>query len=126
MTLDDISNSMIDFSKTLLVTLFAIFAFTSHTLLGTQSCLIKIVYLISLGLAIYSLHIGFKGILVRVNYFLHLNIDADHLKYDANIILPSGQFKLMKKYFEQQLHCSVLALICLVISVSMLFFGTPF
>jgi len=78
---NNLVNNLVDFSKSLLVLVFAIFSFISGTFLNSDNCYIKIIYVVALILAIVSIFFGFNGTLVNINYFWNRKIK------EANIYL---------------------------------------
>lgn len=72
---DKLINSLEKFSGSLLVTIFAIFAFTSGTILGTNSNCVKWMFLASLGLAILSLVFSYRAISVPINVYVSQDVE---------------------------------------------------
>ena len=72
---DKLINSLEKFSGSLLVTIFAIFAFTSGTILGTNSNSVKWMFLASLGLAILSLFFSYRAISVPINVYVSQEVE---------------------------------------------------
>jgi hypothetical protein len=119
---NDLSKSLVDFSKHLLVTIFAIFAFTSKTLLETHCLYVKYIYLLSLLFAILSLNFGFRGSLVEINYYLSKNNDDD-AEVIKNLFLPSVKFKKIVQFIQYQYWSSLFALILLTLSIGVYLFS---
>ena len=125
MNRNELSNSLIDFSKNLLVTIFAIFAFISKTLLETHNFSVKVTVFLSLLSAILSLNYAFSCALVKINFFLNdervggqpEGTSINNAKDRSIIILPSVQMHRIKKYVVYQYWSSLAALILLATAV---------
>lgn len=105
-----LSDNLVDFSKTLLILVFAIFSFISGSLLETDSKVVKITYLISLVFAIMSIYCSYNGILTKINYFLNA-------KKEKNILLAPGKLIKMSKSINKQYLFTMISLGFLVIAV---------
>lgn len=112
--MQDVDTSLTDFSKHLLVTIFAIFAFTSGALLGASNCWVKLSFISSLILAVLSMSCGFKVVMEKVNYYLD---DSN----DKKARLPNNVVRKMKTKLQWQYYWSVAALFLLIVSVSIYF-----
>jgi len=113
MNRNDLTESLVDFSKNLLVTIFAIFAFTSGPLLGTNNECVKVIYVFSLLSAILSLNYGFQGALVKINYFL--NSDTETAK--DIILLPPGMLTRIRDHIKKQYWFSLISLVLLTLAI---------
>ena len=118
MSKNDISDNLIDFSKNLLVIIFAIFAFASGSLLGTNNICVKIIYVLSLVLALLSMSFGFQGALVKINYFLNL----ESTESVSKINLPLGKLKELRNKVRIQYWFSTLSLILLILAICIHFY----
>ncbi|HFQ5236657.1 TPA: hypothetical protein ACGUS9_002511 [Vibrio vulnificus] len=112
--MQNVEDSLGDFSKHLLVTVFAIFAFTSGALLGATSVFVKLAFMLSLILAILGMNCGFKVIMTKVNYFL-----SDESK--GKDCLPKNKIITMRRHLQWQYYFSIVSLGVLVISVALYF-----
>lgn len=107
--------SMSDFSKHLLVVIFAIFAFTSSTLLDSPTIYVKFTYILSLSCAILSMYYGFETILCSVNEKIERYQDT---KYQRITLVALSS---MKKNLQSQYYFSLLSLILLAITIVLYF-----
>ncbi len=103
--------SMSDFSKHLLVTIFAIFAFTSGPLIATSILSVKILYALSLLCAILSMYFGFITILSSVNEIIRNYENTDYKR------LTIVTLKAMKINLQNQYYASLFALVLLTVSI---------
>lgn len=109
----DVSTPLTEFSKHLLVTIFAIFAFTSGALLGATSLVVKATFILSLLMTLMSMSCGFQVIMTKVNYYLS-NPD-DKNEPTKNVL------NTMKTKLQWQYYWSVAALLMLIISIGSYF-----
>jgi len=107
---------LVDFSRNLLVTIFAIFAFTSGPLLSSNNFWVKSIYLGSLALSIISLRYGYKGMLTQLNFYMTYGKEGKSLHF------PEHKLNEMKLSIERQFHFSIAALSFLAFSVFVHFF----
>jgi hypothetical protein len=109
--------SIQDFSKHLLVTVFAIFAFTSESLLDTDCEASKIFFFMALTGCIISIPFGFDTIIQFVNY----NLEFDDIERKPKSA-PKRVIQKMKKSIQIQYVVTVLSLIFLSLSIVLHFF----
>ncbi|CAM4010600.1 hypothetical protein [Pseudoalteromonas byunsanensis] len=107
----DADSSLVDFSKHLLITIFAIFAFTSGALLGASNDWVKVLFTLSLITSIVSMTLGFKVVMIKVN---------EHLRSESEK-LPKNIIKEMLKALQWQYYTSIMALGLLVFSIMIYF-----
>ncbi|BAO44174.1 hypothetical protein TBH_C1249 [Thiolapillus brandeum] len=109
--------SISNFSKHLLITIFAIFAFTSGPLIEAPSLSVKILYSLSLLLAILSMYYSFKAILGNVNEIIN---NYENTGYRRLTIVA---LKEMKKKLQNQYYASLGALVFLASSIFVYLFN---
>ncbi|WP_157772177.1 hypothetical protein [Zobellella denitrificans] len=114
--MQDIDNSLTDFSKHLLVTIFAIFAFTSSSLLGASNFWVKVSFMSSLIVAVLGMTYGFNLLMIKINY--HLTNPSDKKGKT-----PKNTIEEMKKKLQLQYYLSILSLSLLILSIG-IFFAT--
>jgi hypothetical protein len=113
--MSNVSSEITGFSKHLLVTIFAIFAFTSGALLSATSILVKVTFLCSLLFTLLSMMCGFQVIMKKTNYYISNPNETGELSKDV--------IKDMKSKLQWQYYWSMGALFTLIISIG-LFFAT--
>ena len=119
MTKNEPVSLLIDFSKNLLITIFAIFAFTSGPLLTATNLGVKISYIFSLLAAVLALNFGYRGITTIVNYHITLENNG---KQKSDNRLPKGKLRSLQRYIQKQFIFSICSLVLLVISVCLFCF----
>ncbi|OFC70962.1 hypothetical protein BFC18_11025 [Alteromonas confluentis] len=124
---DKLIFSLEKFSGSLLITIFAIFAFTSGALLSTNSYIVKSIFLISLSLAILGLVFSYRAISIPIN--VYASQDIKHLTgttsrgRNLNVV----ERNKMIRYVNYQWRLSIISLLLLTISVAFFLFtdNTP-
>ncbi len=118
----DVTDKLSDFSKHLLVTVFAIFAFTSGPLLGTSNVYVKIAYMASLLFSLIGMSYGFKGVLVKINYYIENEIDES----SNDLVFPVGKLGIMKHYVQWQYIWTLVSLLTLMVTIGLHFMSNNY
>jgi len=112
-------NLMEEYSRFMLVTIIAVFAFVSSALLNTTVLTVKVVYTISLMCSVLSVNSAFQVMLVRINFSIKLRKSQEDWTSET---LPFDLFDAMKNKLQHQFNYSILSLSLLTISISLFFF----
>lgn len=131
MNSSEVAINLIEFSKHLLVTIFAVFAFTSKSILDSTSSYVKVLFIMSLVSAIASLHYGSEGAVIRINHLIdsveqnkiNSTLTASKNKSSNIMDLPIKKVEMISRNIQRQFLCSKLALALLVSCVLVQFFG---
>lgn len=115
----DIENEIEEFSKFMLVTIIAVFAFTSKTLLESTDIAVKISYILSLCFSILSLNSAFQVLLVKVNYLFSRYTETDNQEIKR---IPFQDFKRMRKHLQAQFNYTLISLVLLVATIFIVLF----
>lgn len=118
----EIENSIMDFSKNLLVTIFAIFAFTSGPLLSSSFVGVKIIFIMALVSSVAGMSYGFNTMILKVNHYKNLYKNKQHKGNQ----FPEEYYRKMRKYIQRQYYYSVISLTLLIISVCVFCFAENF
>lgn len=108
--MDNVNKSIEEFSKSLLVTVFAIFAFAAGPLLSTNSVVVKVTFLLALSLSLASMWFGFSLSTAGINIVLNTPSGAK--------ITPQDIAKKQIPIFQKQFNLTFLSLFSLIISVA--------
>lgn len=119
---EKIISSLERFSGSLLVMVFAIFAFTSSALISTNQIWVKILFLTALCLAILSLVWSYRALSIPINSLVGEEVDEVLGKQVENKTLSVTQRQKMIKYVRWQWRISITALVILALAVGVFLF----
>ncbi|MCC5865259.1 MAG: hypothetical protein JJU31_09090 [Wenzhouxiangella sp.] len=111
------------FSKHLLVTVFAVFAFSSASFADIINLWVKVFYMLGLCAALMSLNYGYKLNVCLVNSVLE-NAEDTRLKPTKGAHLPPFVIESMARCLQKQYYYSIASLAFLLIAIFVQFFWT--